>query len=48
MKLYLSATIALAFFVGWNVFLIQRDSKLFKAYDACTQFTYHPDCPYKK
>jgi hypothetical protein len=33
---------------GWNIFLIQRDQKLFKAYDACTQFTYHPDCPYKK
>ena len=30
----------------WNVFLIQRDQKMFKAYDACTQFTHHPDCPY--
>lgn len=34
--------------VLWNVFLIQRDQKMFKAYDACTQFTHHPDCPYKK
>lgn len=34
--------------VGWNVFLIQRDQSLFKSYDACTQFTYHPDCPYNK
>jgi hypothetical protein len=21
--------------LGWNAFLIQRDTKLFKAYDAC-------------
>lgn len=34
--------------LGWNAFLIQRDQQLFKAYDACTQFTHHPDCPYKK
>lgn len=32
----------------WNSFLIHRDQQLFKAYDACTQFTFHPDCPYKK
>jgi hypothetical protein len=32
----------------WNGFIIQRDQKLFKAYDACTQFTHHPDCPYNK
>jgi hypothetical protein len=34
--------------IGLNVFLIQRDAELFKAYDACTQSTQHPDCPYKK
>jgi hypothetical protein len=32
----------------WNAFLIVRDTKLLKAYDACTQFTHHPDCPYSK
>lgn len=32
----------------YNVFLIQRDTQLFNAYDACTQFTHHPDCPYQK
>ena len=38
----------IGFIVGWNVFLIQRDQQLFKAYDACTQYTSHPDCPYKQ
>jgi hypothetical protein len=32
----------------WNGFIIQRDQKLFEAYDACTKFTHHPDCPYDK
>jgi hypothetical protein len=32
----------------WNGLIIKRDQELFKAYDACTQFTHHPDCPYKK
>ena len=31
--------------LGWNVFLAQRDRQLFKAYDACMQYTFHPDCP---
>jgi hypothetical protein len=43
-----SIIFVLATIVGWNIFLVQRDQKLFRAYDACTQFTYHPDCPYKK
>lgn len=30
---------AIGFIFGWNLFLIQRDTKLFKAYDACTQST---------
>jgi hypothetical protein len=33
--------------LGWNVFLIQRDIKLFEAYYACIQSHSHPDCPYK-
>ena len=40
--------------LGWNVFLIQRDKELFKAYDqrqqeiACSQLPQpHPDCPAK-
>jgi len=32
--------------LGWNVFLIQRDRELFKAYNACAHYTHHPDCPY--
>lgn len=35
-------------FIGilmWNAFLIKRDVQLFKAHDACAQFTHHPDCP---
>ena len=34
MKLYLTVTLAFAVILGWNVFLIQRDNKLFKSYDA--------------
>lgn len=34
--------------LGWNVFLIQRDSQLFKAYDVCTRTPQSADCPYKK
>ena len=46
---YIAAIIlSLAAIFVWNGFLIQRDSELFKAYDACVQFTYHPDCPYTK
>lgn len=40
--------IGLGAIIMWNVAIIQRDKQLFKAYDVCTQFTYHPDCPYKK
>ena len=32
----------------WNAFLIIRDVKLFKAYDACTQSIQHSNCPYKQ
>jgi hypothetical protein len=37
-------------FIGilmWNGMLIKRDAELFKAHDACVQFTHHPDCPQK-
>lgn len=46
MKKY--AIIGLGIVILWNVLIIQRDKQLFKAYDACTQFSHHPDCPYKK
>lgn len=40
--------IVLIFFaiLGWNVFLIQRDQKLFDAYDSCVQSK--STCPYNK
>jgi hypothetical protein len=38
--------VSLIAILGWNVFLIQRDSNLFKAYNACAHYTNHPDCPY--
>jgi DhnA family fructose-bisphosphate aldolase class Ia len=31
---------AIGFIIGWNIFLIQRDQKMFKAYDACA----HTNC----
>lgn len=48
LKYIASAFAALAFIIGYNVLLIQRDRQLYKAYEACSQFTHHPDCPYKK
>ena len=42
-----SAVMVLAFLIGYNMFLIQRDNKLFKAYDACQQFTHRPGCSNK-
>ena len=32
MKLYLGVTVAVAFIFGWNVFLIQRDNRMFEGY----------------
>jgi hypothetical protein len=29
----------------WNGMMIKRDQQMLKAYDACLQFTHHPDCP---
>jgi hypothetical protein len=50
MKLYLYATLAFAAILGWNVFLIQRDNKMFDAYkqrqaQVCEQIKeFSPDC----
>ncbi len=45
-------TFALGFLamIGWNVFLIQRDQKMFNAYDkVCSELTRpHPNCQYAK
>jgi len=45
MKYLITFSTLFAALIGFNVFLAVRDTKLFKAYDACQQFTYHPDCP---
>jgi hypothetical protein len=36
--------------IAWNVFLIQRDQKMFNAYDkVCSELTQpHPNCQYAK
>jgi len=50
MKLYLYATLAFAAILGWNVFLIQRDNRMFDAYknrhqQVCQEMkSFHPDC----
>jgi hypothetical protein len=50
MKLYLYVTLAFAAIVGWNVFLIQRDNKMFEGYkqrqaQVCEQIKeFSPDC----
>jgi type VI protein secretion system component VasF len=41
-----SAVVVLAVFIGYNMFLINRDQQLFKAYDACSRN--HPSCVYYK
>jgi putative flippase GtrA len=48
MKLRYLIVGGIGFIVGWNIFIIQRDNELFKAYDACAHYTNHPDCPYKQ
>jgi len=44
----LVGTISLGFIIGYNIWLAQRDDKLFKAYSAshpvCSEYTFHPDC----
>lgn len=52
LKYLVAGMIAFFAIIGWNVFLIQRDQKLFDAYDNLTpkerfckqQAQWHPDC----
>jgi len=50
MKLYLFAILGFGAILGWNVFLIQRDAKMFDSYKSrqaqiCAQMQeWHPDC----
>lgn len=50
MKYYLFFTLAFGAVLGWNVFLIQRDNKMFEGYknrqqQICEQMkSFHPDC----
>ena len=54
-KYIVTGLIGFAVILGWNVFLIQRDEKLFKAYyketakqEYCKQQAgWHPDCNVK-
>lgn len=50
MKLHYLILGGMGFIIGWNVFLIQRDQELFKAYDqACAELSSsHPNCRYSK
>jgi hypothetical protein len=45
MKYFITFSTLFIALIGFNVFLAVRDTQLFKAYDACKQFTHHPDCP---
>lgn len=47
-KIYIST--AFLSILVWNAFLIQRDQKLFQAYDSdCAELSSaHPDCKYVK
>jgi len=36
--------VGLTFIVGYNLFIIERDKKLFQAQPVCSQFVFHPDC----
>jgi len=50
MKLYFYVILIVGVIFGWNVFLIQRDNKMFEGYknrqqQICEQLkTFHPDC----
>lgn len=52
MKIYLYITFGIITIIGWNVFLVIRDNKMFDAYygktrhqQYCEQLnTWHPDC----
>ena len=51
-KYIVAGLIGFAAIIGWNIFCIQRDAKLFKAYNQPTpkerfcqqQSGWHPDC----
>jgi len=51
-KYVISGLIGFAVILGWNVFLVQRDQKMFDGYDKmnakehyCSQLkVWHPDC----
>lgn len=49
-KYVAAGVVGFATIIGWNVFLIQRDHKMFEAYDqACAKLsTGHPDCIFAK
>ncbi len=50
MKYYFYVILAVGVIFGWNVFLIQRDNKMFEGYknrqaQICEQMkSFHPDC----
>lgn len=48
MKFIYFVLILFGLMIGWNVFLIERDAKLIKSYDACVKSSEHPDCLYFK
>jgi len=45
---FISVVIGLAFITGYNVWLAQRDQKLFDAYEQthplCTEYTFQQEC----
>lgn len=51
-KYIVSGLAAFSFIIGWNIFLIQRDAKMFEAYNQPTpkdrfcqqQTNWNPDC----
>jgi hypothetical protein len=43
------AFLAVVAILGYNAFLIKRDTQLFKAYDTiCQEQPHHPNCKYSK
>lgn len=50
MKYYLLFTVGFGLILGWNVFLIHRDNKMFEGYknrqaQICQEMkSFHPDC----
>jgi len=44
MKYTLFFITGISFIISVNVWAAKRDQELFRMYDACSQFTFHPDC----